>query len=210
VTTLNQSTAMRLFYSPTSPFARKIRVLMAEKRLTGIDLVSASPFDAPPDLVETNPLSKVPALVRENGLVLYDSPVIAEYLDTLGGGELLLPAGGEERWDALRRQALADGMMDTTLALALEVNRRPDHERSPDWIAHWVRTLVRAVDALESEVESWNGAFDLGQIAAACALGYLDFRANGHLAWREDRPRLAAWFTRIGERPSMIATEVPA
>lgn len=201
---------MRLFHSPTSPFARKLRVLIAEKCLTGIDLVSASPFDAPPDLAAANPLSKVPALVRGNGQFLYDSPVIAEYLDTLGGGELLLPASGESRWDTLRRQALADGMMDTTLALALEVNRRPEHERSADWIAHWVRTIARAVDALEGEVESWTGTFDLGQIATACALGYLDFRASAHLSWRDGHPRLAAWFTRIGERPSMIATEVPA
>lgn len=201
---------MRLFYSPTSPFARKIRVLIAEKQINGIELVGASPFDAPPELTAINPLSKIPALVRDDGQVLYDSPVIAEFLDTLGGGNLLVAAGGDARWDTLRRQALADGMMDTTLALALEVNRRPEQKRSPDWIAHWVRTLARSVDALESEVGNWSATFDLGQIATACALGYLDFRASAHFAWREGHPLLARWYTRIGERPSMIATEVPA
>lgn len=201
---------MRLFYAPTSPFARKIRVLIAEKQLTGIELVIASPFDAPPELAVANPLSKVPALIREDGSALYDSPVIAEYLDTLGGGELLLPAGGEARWDVLRRQALADGMMDTTLSLALEVNRRPEHERSPDWIEHWVRTINRTVDAFERDIDGWPQGFDLGHIALACALGYLDFRASNHLDWRAGRSKLAAWYTRAGERPSMIATEVPA
>lgn len=139
---------MILFYSPTSPFARKVRVLIAERQLTAIELVAASPFDAPSALTGANPLSKVPALVRDDGTALYDSPVICEFLDDCGGGERLLPPSGEARWDMLRRQALADGMMDTTLALALEVNRRPEHERSPDWIAHWVRTLARAADAL--------------------------------------------------------------
>lgn len=200
---------MRLFYSPTSPFARKIRVLIAEKQLAGIELVTASPFDAPADLVAANPLSKVPALVRADGLVLYDSPVIAEYLDGLGGGGPLLPAGGDPRWDVLRRQALADGMMDNTLALALEINRRPERERSPDWIAHWVRTITRTVDAMEAECGGWPAGFDLGHIAVACALGYLDFRASGHLAWRESCPKLAAWFSETGERASMITTEVP-
>lgn len=201
---------MRLFYSPTSPFARKVRVLIAQKRLTGVELVSASPYDAPPDLVAANPLSKVPALERENGQVLYDSRVICEFLDAMSGDQRLVPQDGEARWDSLRRQALADGMMDTTLALALEVNRRPEHERSPDWIAHWVRTLVRTVDALESEIATWPSGFDLGHIASACALGYLDFRAGKHLDWRDDRPRLAEWFTAASTRPSMIATKVPA
>lgn len=201
---------MRLFYSPTSPFARKVRVVIAEKQLAGIELVVASPFDAPADLAAANPLSKVPALLRDDGSALYDSPVIAEYLDRLGGGDPLLPADGEARWDVLRRQALADGLMDTTLALALEVNRRPEHERSPDWIAHWVRTMTRAADALEHAVGGWRSGFDLGQIATACALGYLDFRASGHLAWREGRPRLGTWFAEVGQRPSMIATAVPA
>lgn len=200
---------MRLFHSPTSPFARKVRVLIAEKQLTGIALVAASPFDAPAELVAANPLSKVPALVCDDGTVLYDSPVIAEYLDTLSG-DRLLPAEGAARWDVLRRQALADGMMDTTLALALETNRRPAHERSPDWIAHWVRTLARAADALEREVDTWPAGFDLGHIATACALGYLDFRAAGHLDWRDGHPQLAAWHAAAAARPSLVATQAPA
>lgn len=185
-------------------------MLIAERQLTAIELVAASPFDAPSALTGANPLSKVPALVRDDGTALYDSPVICEFLDDCGGGERLLPPSGEARWDMLRRQALADGMMDTTLALALEVNRRPEHERSPDWIAHWVRTLARAADALESEIAAWPAGFDLGHIAAACALGYLDFRASGHLAWRDERPQLVEWYARASTRASMIATAVQA
>ncbi|MEZ5692734.1 MAG: glutathione S-transferase N-terminal domain-containing protein [Altererythrobacter sp.] len=200
---------MRLFYSPTSPFARKVRVLISEKQMTGIELVAASPFDAPEDLTGANPLSKVPALVRGNAPALFDSPVICEFLDDLGGGDRLLPEHGEARWDALRRQALADGMMETTLALALEINKRPEHERSPDWIAHWCRTIVRSVDALEAEVGEWGSAFDLGHITTGCALSYLDFRASDHVDWRKDRPALAAWHEQVAARPSFAVTRVP-
>jgi glutathione S-transferase len=201
---------VKLFYAPTSPFARKVRVLIAEKQIDGIDQVIASPFDIPPDLASVNPLSKVPALVLEDGQVLYDSPVISEYLDVQGGDVRLLPPIGAARWDTLRRQALADGMMDTTLALALEINRRPQHERSSSWITHWVRALARCADALEQELNDWPPGFDMGHIAAACALGYLDLRAGEHLAWRDGRPALANWFLSARERPSMVATEVPA
>ena len=198
---------MKLYYSPASPFARKVRVLVAEKNIANVETVTVSPFEAPAELTAANPLSKVPALVRDDGTVLYDSPVISEYLDSLGGLPLL-PPSGEARWSALRRQALADGMMDTTLSLAMEINRRPEPERSPTWIAHWVRTIARTVDALEAEIESWPADIDLGHIAAACALSYLDLRASGHLDWRAGRPRLTAWYEAMAARPSMSSTAV--
>lgn len=200
---------MRLFYSPTSPFARKVRVLIAEKAIDGIELVTVSPFDAPAELVTSNPLSKVPALILGDGRALYDSPVICEYLDQASGGTLLIPLGGDERWQVLRRQALADGIMETCLSLALEVNRRPENERSPDWIEHWCRTMRRSTDALETEIGSYSASIDIGHIATACALAYLDFRAAQHVDWRTGRPELAAWFGEFLQRPSMLATQVP-
>ena len=156
---------MQLFYSPTSPFARKVRVLIAEKAIAEIELVTVSPFDAPAELVISNPLSKVPALILGDGRALYDSPVICEYLDRTSGGTLMIPLGGDERWQVLRRQALADGIMETCLSLALEVNRRPENERSPDWIEHWCRTMRRSAGAIEAEIGSCCKSIDMGHIA---------------------------------------------
>lgn len=200
---------MRLFYAPTSPFARKVRVLIAEKAIGGIELVTVSPFDAPAELATSNPLSKVPALILDDGRALYDSPVICEYLDQTSGGTLMIPPSGDERWQVLRRQALADGMMETCLSLALEVNRRPENERSPSWIEHWCRTMRRSVDALEAEIGSFGASVDMGHIATACALAYLDLRAAEHLDWRAIRPELAAWFGEFSQRPAMLVTQVP-
>lgn len=197
---------MKLFYAAPSPFARKVRVLIAEKRIDGIDLETVSPFDAPPELVAANPLSKVPTLWLDDGSVLYDSGVICEYLDSLGTGPRLIPTEGKERWTILRRHALADGLMDTTLALALELNRRPEHERSPQWIERWCVTIRRTVDALEQEVVVFGEKIDMGHIAIGCALAYLDLRAAAHVSWREGRPQLADWFEIFGQRPSMLST----
>ena len=175
---------VQLFYSATSPFARKVRVVIAELGLTGIDLVTVSPFDRPAELVAANPLSKVPSLRLDDGTALYDSAVICDYLDALGAGPRLTPAAGAERWTVMRRHALADGLMETTLLLALEVGRRPEHERSPHWIDHWCTTIRQTVAALEQEVSDFPDQLDIGQIATGCALAYLDLRASGHVVWR--------------------------
>jgi glutathione S-transferase len=198
---------MKLFYAAPSPFARKVRVLIAEKRLTDINLITVSPFDLPPELVAINPLSKVPALQISEGDVLYDSPVICEYLDGIGDGPRMIPPEGPERWTVLRRHALADGLMETTLALALEINRRPEYERSPQWIGRWCATMQRSVDALEAEIDSFGPERDMGHIAVGCALAYLDLRASAHIAWRNGAPKLAAWFATFEQRPSMQSTK---
>lgn len=200
---------MKLFYSPTSPFARKVRVVMAERQLGEIELVTVSPFDLPPQLLAANPLSKVPALLLSDGSVLYDSPVICEYLDGLGLAPALIPPAGPARWTVQRRHALADGLMDTTLSLAIEENRRPENERSPQWINRWGATIRRTVDALEQEC-NWSGdPVDMGQIAIACALAYLDLRAAAHVTWRAGAPQLSEWFAAFARRPSMQTT-IPA
>lgn len=197
---------MKLFYSPTSPFARKVRVVIAEKQMSGIDLITVSPFDLPPPLTAANPLSKVPALLLDDGTALYDSPVICEYLDSLGTGPRLIPVSGADRWTVLRRHALADGLMDTTLSLALEINRRPEHERSPQWIERWCAAILRTTAALEDEIGAFAPEPDMGHIATACALAYLDLRASAHLGWRDNCRKLSAWFAAFEQRPAMQST----
>lgn len=197
---------MKLFYAAPSPFARKVRVLIAEKQIAGVELVTVSPFEAPAELVAVNPLSKVPALLMEGGGLLYDSPVICEYLDSLGDGPRFIPLEGRKRWTVLRLQALADGLMDTVLSLSLEINRRPENERSPQWIERWCATILRAVDALEGEVKTFDPELDMGQIAAGCALSYVDLRAANFVSWRQACPVLSAWHAVFAQRPSMQST----
>lgn len=201
------SNSMKLFYAATSPFARKVRVLIAEKDITGVELVTVSPFETPSELIAVNPLSKVPALLLEDGGLLYDSPVICEYLDGLDGIRQFIPPLGKARWSVLRLQALSDGLMETVLSLALEINRRPENERSPQWIDRWCATIRRAVDSLELEVKDFDDALNLGQIAAGCALSYVDLRAAAFVSWREGCPELAAWHAGFELRPSMQSTQ---
>lgn len=195
---------MKLFYSPTSPFVRKVLVTAHELGMAErIELLPTNPWEQPPALTAVNPLSKVPALVLEEGTILYDSPVICEYLDALHGNRLV-PAGGLRRWQVLRVQALADGILDAAILRRME-GLRPVAQQSSDWLALQAATVERGLDALEYAATEWGSEVDLGGIAAGAALGYLDFRF-GHEEWRSSRPMLTAWFEQFRQRPSMIAT----
>ncbi len=202
--------AMRLLYSATSPYARKVRAVIAEKGLDGITCVLVSPFDLPAALVTANPLSKVPCLVLEDGSALYDSPVICEYLDTLSGKVRLIPARGTERWTVLRQHALCDGVIDAAYSIACEIHRRPPPEQSTSWISHWCGSIQRSLDALEGEIASFGDSVTLAHIGAGCALSYLDFRTSALLDWRAGHPRLAAWHADFAQRPSMRTTSQDA
>lgn len=195
---------MRLKYTTASPYARKVQVMIREKQIEDrVELSVTAPFAAPADLIAVNPLSKVPALQLGDGSVLYDSRVICEYLDELAPQPRLIPTGAE-RWPVLRRQALADGVMDAGI-LALLETRRPDAtQRSVNWIDTQLKKVDRALDALDGE-DLRAEAVDLGNIAIACALGWLDFRYPD-LAWRAARPKLAAFANTFAERPSMRST----
>ncbi len=196
---------MRLYYAGASPYARKVRVVIAEKGLDHrVEAVRCNPFDDPAELKAANPLIKVPSLVIDDGAVLYDSPVIAEYLDALGPDNRLIPDAGPARWEALRRQALGDGLLDAAFSIVME-RRRPETERSESWLARWCAAIERSLDAIEAETGRLPDALGIGQIAFGAALGYLDFRLPD-LDWRAGRPRAAAWFAAFSERPSMIAT----
>ncbi len=197
---------MKLYFSPASPFARKVRVSALELGLAErIELlqISLSPVSPHTDLRLHNPLGKIPALITDEGEALYDSPVICEYLDALAGGARLWPAAGPARWRALTRQALADGITDAAVLVRYEQAVRPEPLRWAQWIeGQWLK-IRTALEALERD--SLEGVFDIGTISVACALGYLDFRFAEE-GWRARLPRLAAWYALISERASLAAT----
>jgi glutathione S-transferase len=199
---------MLLHTNPASPFGRKVAVVAHETRLwPRIEVRDEvlSPVSPSEAVAAANPLGKIPCLVTDDGLALFDSRVIAEYLDGLHDGERLFPAGGAARWRALRTQALADGIMDAAVGARYEAVLRPEPRRWDEWIAGQMRKVDQALDRLEQEVADFGEDVDIGQIAVGCALGYLDFR-YAHRPWREGRPRLAAWFERFDARAAMQRT----
>jgi glutathione S-transferase len=197
---------MKLFHSGSSPYVRKVMVVAHETGLVGkIELVptSVAPTVINADVAAVNPLVKVPTLVVGDGQKLFDSRVIAEYLDTLHGGTRLFPAEGPARWAALRRQATADGLLDAALLIRYEHNLRPEPQRWADWTDGQFRKLRQALAALAGE--TLGTTLTIGEIAAGCALGYLDFRFPSE-DWRRAHPTLAAWYAEIAQRPSFVAT----
>ena len=200
---------MKLRYSATSPYARKVLVCAAERGLSGsIELIATTPGDPESGLRTENPLDKVPTLIADDGMALYDSPVICEYLDHLPGGPALFPPAGANRWRALRLQALADGLLDTALACVME-GRRAEDERSAGFVEMQKGKIGRALDEMSSDIAALEGSLHIGAIAVGCALGYLDLRFADD-DWRQDHPALATWFTCFSQRPYMTASVPPA
>ncbi len=198
---------MKLRYSTTSPYVRKVNVTAIELGLDRrIERVPTNTQDPASDHAEDNPLGKIPALITESGERLYDSPVICEYLDSLHDGPKLYPPAGAARWRALCHQALADGILDAAVLRMLETERRPRALRWNDWVALQGGKIARALDRFESEARSLEGPLTIGQISLGCALGYLDFRAPGD-DWRGPHSRLAAWYEGFARRPSMQETQ---
>lgn len=200
---------MKLRFAAASPFVRKVMVVALETGLSErIERVSTSVSPVKPneDVARENPLVKVPSLTTDDGTVLYDSPVICEYLDTLHDGPKLFPAEGAPRWTALRQQALADGLLEAAILMRYE-NLRPEEKRWQDWIESQMRRVRGALAALEIETAAGSLAVPLtiGQVTIGCALGYLDFRFAGE-QWRLRHRLLAAWFEEFGKRKSMQLT----
>lgn len=198
---------MKLRYSPTSPYVRKVMITAIETgQESVIERITTNPWSPETDLPDDNPLGKVPALLVDEGLTLFDSPVICEYLcSRVGAG--LVPREGLDRWRVLRLQALGDGILDAAVLRLLE-GRRSEAMQNPDWIERQKRTVARSVDCLEEEVGDWGEALTLGQITVGAALGYLDFRFPGD-EWRKGRPAITDWYEAFAQRPSMKQT-VPA
>ncbi len=195
---------MKLRYSGTSPFVRKVLVTAIELGLDKrIERVPTNPSDPASDLGKENPLGKVPSLQLDDGIALYDSAVICEYLDSLAGNRFH-PASGPARWTALRREALADGIMDAGVLVRGEI-LRPAGEQSAGFAAKQKGKMAKALDSLEGEADKFGEGLDIGLIAIASALGYVDFRFAAD-KWRQSRPKLARWYDRFAQRPSMLAT----
>jgi glutathione S-transferase len=197
---------MKLRYSATSPYARKVLATAIETGLDGrVERVATDPWSPETDLPASNPLGKVPALVLEDGTVLFDSRVICEYLDSLHDGARLYPQSGDARWRALRLTAIGDGICDAAVNRLLD-GRRPENLQSAEWQARQKRAMARACDLLEAEAGSLDGPVTIGQLSVACALGYLDLRFDAD-QWREGRPALTAWFEAFAQRPSIATTK---
>jgi glutathione S-transferase len=193
---------LKLIYSPLSPFARKVRVVIAEKGLDeAIEGLVVNPWDEPPALTGANPVSQVPTLVLEDGSALADSPLICAWLDDFAPDPRLIPEGAAQ-WPVRRLEAAADAVMDTMVKLRQEA-LRPERQRSPEHTARWRRTILRTLDALEAEGP--EGGFDMGEISLAIALEYVDFRGPD-LNWRAGRPNLETRWRRLEARPSFRAT----
>lgn len=198
---------MKLLVSPLSPYARKVRVLIREAgREAEVEEVpvSTTALATDPAIPPANPLGRIPALIRDDGPPVVDSRVICRFLDARWGAGLY---PDDRLWETLRLEALAEGVLDSALLMAYEVRLRPAERQWPDWIeAQWAK-VARTLDHLEEEAP--QGALDMGQVALACALGYLDLRQAGR-DWRRGRPRLAAWEAGMAARPSLAATRPPA
>jgi glutathione S-transferase len=198
---------MKLHWSPRSPFVRKVMIAAHElglaDRLTCVRTVVATTRPHAP-LMEENPLSKIPTLVLDEGTVLYDSPVVCEYLDSLHDGPKLIPAEGKDRMIALRRQALGDGFLDFLLLLRNERERAHPSQVHLATFATKKQAVLRTLDGEAADLAA--SPFTIGHIAVGCALSYLDFRF-GDEDWRADHPRIARWHGDFCERPSVRATE---
>lgn len=194
-----------LRYSPASPYARKIRIAAELLGLSErIEIAAADAADPADSLRRQNPLGKIPTLVLEDGSALYDSRVIAEYLDHLAGGRII-PTEPTARFAALRLQALGDGINDAALLIRYETFNRPEAIRYDAAIALQQGKIDRALGALDAAPPA--GSVDIGHIAVACALGYLDLRFSG--AWRENHQRLVSWFKEFAHAvPAFDATKV--
>jgi glutathione S-transferase len=199
---------LKLHYNVASPFVRKVMAVAIETGLNDrLEPVTRmmTPVKPDPELALDNPLGKIPCLVTDEGVALFDSRVICEYLDSLHDGPKMFPPPGPARWSALRRQAQGDGIMDAGVLTRYEIFLRPEERRWPEWIINQKQKFRRALDALEGEADGFGEAVDIGTITVGCALGYLDFRYQDE-NWRATRPRLAAWFERFSERPAMART----
>lgn len=196
---------LKLYCSSNSPYARKVRVTVLELGVEDdVELVETNPRDHTTDFWQANPLAKIPALELEDGRVIYDSPVICEYLSESGGNGRLLKDSGRDVWDVRTLVALADGAMDAGMLVRLEL-MRPEAERSPSDMAKQMATVARGFDRLQELLADRDDAADLGTIAAGCCIGWVPFR-HPSIDWLGERPGLARWYERFAARESMMKT----
>ena len=202
---------MKLVASLTSPYARKVRIVLAEKKIE-FDLVEEAPWSEHTSVPQYNPLGKVPVLVLDDGTTLFDSRVIVQYLDTVSPVSRLIPDTGRQRIAVKRWEALADGLCDAASAIVIE-RRRPAKQQSAEWIARQRGKVDLALAELASDLgeRAWcnGGGYSLADIATGCALAYLDFR-HPDIDWREPYPNLAKLAEKLARRASFAETVPPA
>jgi glutathione S-transferase len=202
---------MKLLSAPPSPFGRKVKIVAAEKGL--LDRISVEMVDTTtPDqsrLMADNPLGKIPVLILDDGTRIYDSAVICDVLDEMGAGPRLIPVSGAPRARTLTLAALGDGLMEAALLMVYEKRYRPEDKWVPAWLERQQQKIDAALATLEADPPAWTDRPDYGDIAIACALGYLDLRHEGR--WRAGHPRLVALLDRFAAGvPSFAATRVTA
>lgn len=182
---------MKLYYSPTSPYVRKVMIFAIIRGLDGrIEKIPTNPHESPANLIADNPLSKVPCLVTDDGLSLFGSQLICEYLDSVGEELPLFPDHGAARWRALKFQSLGDGILDAAVPCRGE-QQKPQEAARDAQIARYKAAISRSLDMLEADPPHKH--VDIGSITVACALGYLDFRFAAD-PWRPKHAKLASWY----------------
>jgi glutathione S-transferase len=196
---------VQLYFTPNSPYARKARIIIHELELKPLVKEIAMTLPADDTFRVINPLGKIPALVLAGGTAIYDSPVICEYLDELGGGDFF-PRSGPPRWRALTLQALGDGLADAVVRRNQE-QRLPEERRSADMLQRQTKAIEAAFAALERDVMPFPDP-TIGELAVVSAIGYLDLRVPED-GWRSRYPRLAKWLEEFSRRPSVQATKPP-
>lgn len=200
---------MKLYFSPASPFVRKVLATAIELGLDGrIERLDCSVHVIRRDaaVVANNPLGQVPTLIADDGTSFYDSRVICEYLDALDGGAKIFPPVGPARWRAVIDQALADGLLDAALLGRQELTLRPPEKSWEPWREAQMKKITDSLDRMQAGAATLAGRVDIGTITYACALGYLDFRYPD-FDWRSGRAALADWFAAFRQRPSIAGTE---
>lgn len=201
---------MILRSSPPSPFGRKVKLALGILGLENdVTIEKADPTDTSDSIRQQNPLGKIPALIIENGTVLYDSPVILDYLDHRAGGGKIVPKDADARFNAMTLQALCDGILDAGILLVYEGRWRPPEMAVQKWLDHQTGKVTRAMSVLEANPPALTAIPDVGQITLACALGYADLRFGGK--WREGHPKLVKWLDAFAAKvPAFEKTRVTA
>ncbi len=207
---------MKLYYSTTSPYSRKVRLFARESNLDSqIEEIIVNPFADDKDaLITANPLGKIPTLILDNGKALYDSPVICYYLNSLLDHSRLIPT--TQYLDVLRWQAMTDGLTDATYNIAIERRARPEEEQSPKWIANWSTEIQRTLEHIEAhlnELENFGSDITLAHLSLASAISYLELRLPEALYKPEQPqvniyPKIMNWYENFKTRPSMLDTQL--
>ena len=194
---------MKIAYSAASPYVRKVMAYAIARGLNDkIERWKSGTTD--PALLPVNPLSKVPTLITDDGTSIYDSPVLCEYLDSIGNAPQLFPPVGPARWKALTQEALGDGILDATQPRRREI-ALPQDEGRQSYIALQQGKVTRALDELEKQADALGDLTTIGEITIGCALGYLDFRYANE-PWRPGHPKLSAWYDRVVKLPPLAET----